>query len=211
MYYTWRLRNPPTNSAAYAWLDKYDAYLVAYDNNNDDNLHVHVLISTYYKEASVRSHLDKHMNIGHGNRNRSLKKLDENKIEEFLRYMCKPQHTYLAKKGYDDGDLVKYRSEYIEFPSRKLSTNSKSRMLDIKRYIEDVCFPKREVFANEHIVEGIIQYYKHKQLNVPCMFRIKTLVMTLKLHMINGYEQELQTAYMSQLWYKNEYGNNVSL
>ena len=209
MYFTWRLRDPPTNPSAYAWLDKYDAYLVAYDNSNDSNLHVHILISTSYKEASVRSHLDKNMTIGHGNQNRSLKVVKE--VDVYLRYMCKPVHTFLAKKGYTDVDLSRYRSEYKEFPTKKLSNNSKSRILDIKKYIEDVCFPERTSFANRHIVDGIIKYYSDKGLRTPCMFNIKTLVMTLKLHMVEGYEKELAEAYMSQLWYKDEYGNIKSL
>ena len=187
-YYSWRLTDPPESAASYQWIPQkgYLDYIVGLDTTDINNKHCHIIFLTHYKEATVRKHLSEAFpNLKKGNAGKSLKcNLDSSRIEEFYRYMCKPQHKFLLS-FYPDEKLQQWRDDFLKYApqltkTKKISfSQSLASQLFESLLIEEKDKLKDYLNHENQIIDYIISYYRESDKHLPTKWFMTSLVLTL--------------------------------
>lgn len=158
--------------------DIFTEYLMAYDANCVDNLHIHIYGTSLLKISRIRKLIKDNFTVV-GNRRYSVKTLDIERLDSYKRYMCKGAHSLFIYSSHWDKDLIAYyESEYNRIGETFKKTKVSFRN-DLIQYVLEKY--KKDSFGNpsRNIMKLILTYYHQKDLTFPCKFHAQNLLNTI--------------------------------
>jgi len=189
----------------------FDKYMVAYENQDTSNAHVHLYIEMSTKADTLRRYIRK--KFGSGNSCYSLKALDSECPIEYLAYIMKdneyeifdiPPTVIEEAKGYDKKvkeqmkEKKKARRTQLQILREMLVEQLVEEVDDSSEDVHRVFKTSGETVTKESIVNMIIAYYKTEKKLVR-EFMMVSLAQSLCLEFVPSYAYSFKNRILDKL------------
>lgn len=183
------------------FFDRYsDRYLYCNEVSKEGVYHIHAYFESDTPKATIRAAIRRKW--GDGNRNYSLKELDEELPLEYVSYCCKDGDYHYKNIDKEFIDDCLSRNEEIQ---REIKEKKKSRKTTLQQieheYFQDVDehnVKNDEYITKEYVVDSVLNYYKTKNVLIR-RFMIVSLCQTLCIKYVNSYERQFREKILDEL------------
>lgn len=180
----------------------FSQWLYAFEKGSfdDENPHCHFYFSTLKKEAAIRMYIRK--TFGRGNRVYSMKNLDEQYPIAYLAY-CMKQGSFKIHDVPDDVlDEAKNYDNKIKNEMKEKKESKKTQLQKLMKVIEDLMdadgLDDGKWWTLERVSDIVIDFYKDNEILIR-EFMLVSLIQTLALKYVNGYDYKFRTKLMERI------------
>ena len=181
------------------FVKKYRVFLVTGHSDKSESPHYHLYVKTSLKNQALRKRIKVSFPECIGNKGYSIKKLDELRLDEHLRYLCRDEEPGVVMSTFNEETIQEYHDDYYQQQKEfklKVKTISKGISFEIIKFIEDnpdIIEPNNpqncEVLGREQkkirayepheIAVFVFEYYIRNKNMLPSKWIFKSMVDTV--------------------------------
>lgn len=202
------------------FVNKYRAFLVTGHSDEAESPHYHIYIKSGLKNQALRKRIKVSFPECIGNKGYSIKQLDEQRLDEHLRYLCRDEVPGVVMSSFEEETIEEYKADYYEKQKefkKQVKTISKGSTFEIMEFIEanpdlvkftkgeradglrtlDQHYDKKiEGYTPREIAIFVFEYYMRKKNMLPSRWIFKGLIDTIYMRAACQNEYEHRRDYL---------------